>query len=201
MEKLLALREPSVPVPEWRRRILTVGLVLLIDLSIQHELQEPLDLNGDMFQDIVERDIVRITSEFEFTLRAMWLSTKPKWLSHKKYWDPSAFRAWQKDFVSHHTILDRTYRPPATLRVNQRSVARPSIPIHNPTSSTGVPTKHPRSDDDEDAPVPKRRGVSRSLRPRGLAGPQKAQAVAVPARKIVASGKGWVQIEMDEDTA
>ncbi|KAJ7749953.1 hypothetical protein B0H16DRAFT_1460975 [Mycena metata] len=54
---------------------------------------------------------------------------------------------------------------------------------------SGVPAKHPRLDDDEDAPAPKRRGVTRLLRPRGLAGPQNAQAVAVPAEEIVASGK------------
>ncbi|KAJ7040885.1 hypothetical protein C8F04DRAFT_1177491 [Mycena alexandri] len=78
---------------------------------------------------------------------------------------------------------------------NLASLAKEVFPDAHPNQ------QHPRSDDDEDSPAPKRRGVSRSLRPRMLAGAQKAQAAAVPAKRIVALGKGWIQIEMDEDTA
>ncbi|KAJ7018138.1 hypothetical protein C8F04DRAFT_1199318 [Mycena alexandri] len=62
-----------------------------------------------------------------------------------------------------------------------------------------VSAKHPRPDDDGDTPAPKHRGIARSLRQHGPKGPQKEIVVAVPVRRIVASGKGWVEIEADDD--
>ncbi|KAJ7020465.1 hypothetical protein C8F04DRAFT_1196631 [Mycena alexandri] len=72
-------------------------------------------------------------------------------------------------------------------------------PRTGPNSTEEVSAKHPRPDDDEDTPAPKHRGIARSLRQRGPKGPQKEIVVAVPVRRIVASGKGWVEIEADDD--
>ncbi|KAJ7035734.1 hypothetical protein C8F04DRAFT_1182007 [Mycena alexandri] len=63
------------------------------------------------------------------------------------------------------------------------------------SSHREVPAKRPRPDD-EDTPAPKCRGMARSLRQRGPKGAQKEQVVAIPVGRIVASGKGWVEIEM-----
>ncbi|KAJ7032919.1 hypothetical protein C8F04DRAFT_1184616 [Mycena alexandri] len=74
-----------------------------------------------------------------------------------------------------------------------------TILIDSLTSTEEVSAKCPRPDDDEDTPAPKRRGIARSLRQRGPKGPQKEIVVAVPVGRIVASGKGWVEIEADDD--
>ncbi|KAJ7027239.1 hypothetical protein C8F04DRAFT_1294531 [Mycena alexandri] len=199
LEKLLDFSVASVPDPEWRRRVMTVGRVLLLILAIQHELEEPLDLNGDMYEDLVQGAVIRGPRDYERAVLAMLLSTKPKCLSHKKYWDQPVFRAWVQDFKSQHTFPDPTYRPRTGVRIHQPDIARPPILIDSITSTEEVSAKRPRPDDDEDTPAPKRRGIARSLRQRGPKGPQKEIVVAVPVGRIVASGKGWVEIEADDD--
>jgi hypothetical protein len=53
----------SVPRGERRRRVLTVGRTMLQLLALQYELEEPLNLNGDTFEDIVEGAIERVHLE------------------------------------------------------------------------------------------------------------------------------------------
>ncbi|KAJ7018960.1 hypothetical protein C8F04DRAFT_1198196 [Mycena alexandri] len=48
----------------------------------------------------------------------------------------------------------------------------------------------------EDAPAPKRRAMSRTLCSRGPKGPKKEKVVAVPVGKIVASGPGWITVDV-----
>ncbi|KAJ7137256.1 hypothetical protein C8R46DRAFT_1234640 [Mycena filopes] len=81
----------AVPGRERRRRVLTVGRAMLQLLAIQHELGEPLNLNGDMFEDIVDGSIEAIDSEYYAARRTMLIGTKPKVLSHNKHWNLQRF--------------------------------------------------------------------------------------------------------------
>ncbi|KAJ7769003.1 hypothetical protein B0H16DRAFT_1716200 [Mycena metata] len=90
---------PDVSNDEWWRRVLSVARILLLLLAIQHELEEPLNLNGDMFEDLGQGAIIRVSDDYYEAERAMLLATRPKWLSHKKYWDSQpAFLASLRNF-------------------------------------------------------------------------------------------------------
>jgi len=205
LDKLQDFRLVTVPGPERRRRVLTVGRVMLQLLAIQYELKEPLNLNGDTFEDIMEGSIEWVPLESSEALRAMILATKPKVLNHVKYWDMATFSESATNFLVNHTAPDPAYRP-ATYRrssLSPRESRRPAIAIDN-TGEDRVrgkfPTKtRPRSDDDvdEDTPPPKRQATSRQLRSRKSKSSSEEQAAAVPVGKIVASGKGWYTIDVD----
>ncbi|KAJ7034319.1 hypothetical protein C8F04DRAFT_1349629 [Mycena alexandri] len=96
----------SVPEAEWRRRVVTIGWVLLDLLSVQHELGEQLNLNGDLFEDIGEGAIGWNPLEYNAALRAIILATKPKVLTHKKYWDVAVVEALLKQFSLSHTTAN-----------------------------------------------------------------------------------------------
>ncbi|KAJ7131337.1 hypothetical protein C8R44DRAFT_871833 [Mycena epipterygia] len=207
LEQLQDFRLVSVPGRERRRRVLTVGHVMLQILALQYELKEPLDLNGDMFEDLVEGAIKWVPLETSQALRAMLLATKLKELSHKNYWDIEAFGKSASDFEFTHSGVDSTYRPDTYRRNSAQEIRRPPIAVDVSTRTEEdevpgkLPTKtRPRVDggvDDEDAPAPKRQAMSR-LRPRGTKGPRKEQVAAVPVGKVVASGKGWFTIDVDD---
>lgn len=91
LDKLQDFHVLSVRGPEWRRRVIGVGRAMLQLLALQHELEEPLNLNGDTFDDLVEGDIKLANLDTSEATRAMFLATKPKQLSHKKYWKYAAF--------------------------------------------------------------------------------------------------------------
>ncbi|KAJ7230884.1 hypothetical protein C8J57DRAFT_1251619 [Mycena rebaudengoi] len=207
LEKLQDFRLVSVPGPERRRRVLTVGRTMLQLLAIQYELKEALNLNGDTFEDLVEGDIKRKALEDSEALRAMLVATKPKELTHKKYWDMEAFGKYATKFADDHTVPDPTYRPNTYRRDTPQEPRRPPIAIDIPrgTEDDEILQKFPirtrprkDSEDDEDIPAPKRQATFRRLRPRGNKGPHKEEMVAVPVGKVVASGKGWITIDVDD---
>ncbi|KAJ7236626.1 hypothetical protein C8J57DRAFT_1247614 [Mycena rebaudengoi] len=161
LRQLQDFRFVSVPGPERRRRALTVGRVMLQLLAIQYDdLEEPLNLNGDMFENLLEGDVKRINI----------VATKSKMLTHKRYWD-SGWAAFE-DTRSDDSEDDQITPPKTRAREDSES-------------------------DDEDIPAPKRQATSRRLRPRGNKGPHKEEVVALPVGKVVASGKGWIKIDVD----
>jgi hypothetical protein len=91
--------------------VLTVGRVMLQLLAIQHELEEPLNLNGDTFEELREGSIQQINLEASEAFRTMLVATKPKQLTHKKYWDREAFGEFALDLYDAHTVFDPSYRP------------------------------------------------------------------------------------------
>ncbi|KAJ7257377.1 hypothetical protein C8J57DRAFT_1235093 [Mycena rebaudengoi] len=106
-------------------------------------------------------------------------------LTHKKYWDMEAF--------GKHDTPQEPRRPPIAIdipRGTEDDEILQKLPIRT----------RPRKDseDDEDIPAPKRQATFRRLRPRGNKGPHKEEMVAVPVGKVVASGKGWITIDVDD---
>ncbi|KAJ7757930.1 hypothetical protein B0H16DRAFT_1721059 [Mycena metata] len=201
LTQLVESRAVSVPYAEWRRRARTVGRVLLWLLAIQYELEEPLNLNGDTWEDIQQQAIISTNLDYHRALAAILVVARPKELRHKKYWDPEAFRAFITDFRSKHAVHVPSYRPLRWTRIYAGEKVRPPIPISALGSTEEAPTKRrsrPDTDDEEDTPAPKRQAASRILRARVPKGPQQEKVVAVPVDRIVASGKGWVEVEWDE---
>ncbi|KAJ7254802.1 hypothetical protein C8J57DRAFT_1236530 [Mycena rebaudengoi] len=188
LEQLQDFRLVSVPGPGWRCRVLTVGRVMLQLLAIQHKLEEPLNLNGDTFEELGEGSIQQIDLEASEAFQTMLVATKPKQLTHKKYWDREAFGEFTSDLydgASGHWRLDGL-----VLQIN----------IPSSTEDDEIKTRRREdSEEDEDTPAPKRQAASRGLRPRGNKGPHKEQVVARPVGKVVASGKGWIKIDLDNN--
>ncbi|KAJ7289599.1 hypothetical protein C8J57DRAFT_1213930 [Mycena rebaudengoi] len=170
LTQLQDFRLVSVPGPERRRWVLTVGRAMLQLLAIQYDLEEPLNLNGDTFEELVEGYIKRTHVESAEALRAMPVATKPK---------HAEFGQFAVEFYEDHTVPDTAYRP-NTYRPNRPlEPRRPSVAVDIPRSTEDdeiMPAKTRRrkdSEDDEDTPAPKRQATSRSLRPRGNKGPHK----------------------------
>ncbi|KAJ7227518.1 hypothetical protein C8J57DRAFT_1252429 [Mycena rebaudengoi] len=174
LKQLQNFRLVSVPGPERHRRVLTVG----------------------------RGDIKRINIEADEALLAMLVATKPKVLTHKRYWDSAAFQQLVGNFTNDHTALDPPYRPKTYRRNRPLEPRRPpiAITIDIPRSIEDDEIMPPRTrprKDSEDTPTPKHQATSRSLRPRGNRGPRKEQVAAVPVSMVVASGKGWITIDVD----
>ncbi|KAJ7622367.1 hypothetical protein FB45DRAFT_870569 [Roridomyces roridus] len=105
-------RVVAVPdAAERRHRVLAVGRALLQILAIQHNLEEPLDLNGDAYEDLVNGHIESLSMDGGEAFRAMYMATKPKLLSHAKFWDRAAFVEECGEFIISHELNDGTYRP------------------------------------------------------------------------------------------
>ncbi|KAJ7024664.1 hypothetical protein C8F04DRAFT_1301791 [Mycena alexandri] len=193
--------------PHWWRRtpessallMRPLKMILLFLLTIQHELEEPLNLNGDIFEDLGQGTIIRLLDDYHGAVRAMLLATRPKWLSHKKYWDSQpAVLVSLRYFKSHHTSPDPAYRPCTAVHLCEPDISRPPIAFDNLTGTEEVPPKgrsRPASEH-KDTPAPKRRAISRTLRLAGPKGPKKEKVVAVPVGKIVASGPGWITVDV-----
>ncbi|KAJ7242334.1 hypothetical protein C8J57DRAFT_1244203 [Mycena rebaudengoi] len=202
LEQLQDFRLVSVPGPGWRCRVLTVGRVMLQLLAIQHKLEEPLNLNGDTFEELREGSIRQVNLEASEAFQTMLVATKPKQLTHKKYWDREAFGEFTSDLYDGHTVFDLAYRPNMYRRIRPLEARRPRVAIDIPSSTEDDEIKTRRredSEEDEDTPAPKRQAASRGLRPRGNKGPHKEQVVARPVGKVVASGKGWIKIDLDNN--
>lgn len=209
LEKLQDFRLVSVPGPERRRRVIGVGRAMLQLLALQHELQEPLNLNGDIFEDLIQEAITPREMESSEALRAMFIATNPKQLDHKKYWDMEALGESLMNFRNDHTIFDSTFRPPTYFRIGPRESRRPRIAIEIPTSAakrafedtSRGKIRHRTEDGDEDDDVPpaKRQATPpHKLRPRGKNPRAEKRAAVVPkAEKVLASGRGWYTIAVD----
>ncbi|KAF8212878.1 hypothetical protein K438DRAFT_1805198 [Mycena galopus ATCC 62051] len=199
----------SLPYEERHQRVLNVGRAMLHILAIQHELEEPFNLNGDLFEDVVELEIIRFRLEHEECGRAMFLATKTRQLTHKKHWDKKAFGEALLNFRSTHLIFDPAFRPITYVRLGPRESRRPVIMIDIRNESPveagfigTIRTRHNRDDEDEESPGPPskrratRRAPIRQLRSRDNKS-RKARKTS-PKGKVVAKGRGWVTVEMDE---
>ncbi|KAK7015356.1 hypothetical protein R3P38DRAFT_3496931 [Favolaschia claudopus] len=194
IEKLQYSRPASVSNEEWNRRILGIGTTLLQLLAIQHELEEPLNLNGDIFVDLVEDEVKAADSEVAEAERAMILALDLKVLRHRKYWDKQRLTRHIEHFEKHHTTFDATYRPATYLRIGPRKTRQPVIAVE-----IGSRVRRREEDDDSDyadeKPATKRQATARTLRPRGKDSQSKKKVIA---GKIVQSGRGWDIVEMDD---
>ncbi|KAJ7869971.1 hypothetical protein B0H13DRAFT_1896417 [Mycena leptocephala] len=155
----------SVPGPERHYRVIGVGRAMLQLLALQHELGEPLDLNGDTFDDLVEGDIKATQMESHEATRAI---------------------------------------PPTFNRFGIREIRRPAIAIEMAPSdeekSRGNIRRRTHNDEElaEDIPPAKRQATPRRLRPRGNDSRAEKVALAPPVGKVVASGRGWYTIDLDD---
>lgn len=209
LEKLQDFRRVSVPGRERQRRVIGVGRAMLQVLALQHELKESLNLNGDTFEELVERAIVPADMEWKEGLWAMVFATRPKQLIHKRYWDKEGFGDVVRQLDS-HVVYDPTFRPPTYNRMEERQSRRPAMVLQAATGaeehaaqsdeeSLGkIRSRKDDDDEDEDAPPPKRQATPRKLRPRGPKAVVATQAAAEPVGEVVARGRGWITIAVDE---
>ncbi|KAJ7615838.1 hypothetical protein FB45DRAFT_873153 [Roridomyces roridus] len=190
-----------------RHRVLAVGRALLQILAIQHNLEEPLDLNGDAYEDLVNGHIESLSMDGGEAFRAMYMATKPKLLSHAKFWDRAAFVEECGEFIISHELNDGTYRPATYGRVAPPETRRPRIAVEISSDETSKRTSRNRTrrraedeGTDEDAPPAKRPAQSnRELRPRNqgvvVYAPVVPPAPPVDEAKITGRGRGWVTME------
>ncbi|KAJ7215464.1 hypothetical protein GGX14DRAFT_391891 [Mycena pura] len=212
LNRLQDFRLVPIPGVERRLRATGVGQAMLQILAVQYELEEPLNLNGDTFEELLERAVKPAgerANEYMEAMRAMVLSTKPKVLAQKKHWDIDLFPDLIKKFWAEHASFSPSFRPPTYRRVDDRQSRRPVLLVQVPKAAEENPdgfeeemrgrTRRRQNDDseDEDTPPPKRQATTRKLRPRGLKAAVQTQE---PLGTVVAKGRGWVEIECPETT-
>ncbi|KAJ6504349.1 hypothetical protein C8R47DRAFT_1210419 [Mycena vitilis] len=147
---------------ECNRRVMGVGSALFQLLAIQHELGEPLNLNGDLISDLWEQSVVPVRMDGTAALTAMFGSMG---LEVDTPVDQQMLR-----FNREHTVYDRDYRPPSFKR-ELPSINPPRAPIAvvlpgrlkragSPLSEDEKPPKRQRkkkTDDDMEAEGVKKR--------------------------------------------
>ncbi|KAJ7806726.1 hypothetical protein B0H14DRAFT_3483910 [Mycena olivaceomarginata] len=94
---------------EKSKRALGVGSTLLQFLVMQQELNEPLNLNGDLLADILDDRVVPCPSNGDRALEAMFASVNGGPLS-------AASADCMLKFKSEHSIWDEDFRPPTFCR-------------------------------------------------------------------------------------
>ncbi|KAJ6517243.1 hypothetical protein C8R47DRAFT_1205479 [Mycena vitilis] len=216
LKKLEDFRVLAVPGRERHYRVIGVGQAMLQILALQHELEEPLDLNGDMFEDLVDKDIFPVTMQAHHAIYAMFRAKNPKQLRHKRHWDSSSFNKAAKQFSNTHAIVDPNYHPATYLRPGSRESRRPRVAVETfpiaeevtgEGSNNAQQVEDPRNkirrrSDDEDAdadadvPLPKRQATQRRLRSRDKKRVVEPRTVT---GKVVARGKGWITVESGTD--
>ncbi|KAJ7649629.1 hypothetical protein FB45DRAFT_858651 [Roridomyces roridus] len=139
--------------------------------------------------------------------RAMYMATKPKLLSHAKFWDRAAFVEECGECIISHQLNDGTYRPATYGRVEPPETRRPRIAVEISSDETSKRASRnrarSRAEDegtDEDAPPAKRAAPSnRELRPRNqgvvVYAPVVPPAPPVDEAKITGQGRGWFTME------
>ncbi|KAJ6463160.1 hypothetical protein C8R47DRAFT_1225277 [Mycena vitilis] len=138
MQELLGRVVFKVGPTERRRRVLSVGSALLQLLAIQHELGEELNLNGETFEDLLDGSIVPKNIDGSKALEAMFLSTNPLELKHRRRWDLVKFSQHMSKFHAAHTVYDPALRPPRFERLSP-SLNLPSHPILFDVAASFVP--------------------------------------------------------------
>lgn len=103
-------------------RVLGVGLVLFQLLAAQHELGEPLDLNGDLFKDLEEGSVVACRPDGDSALNTMFSALPITGRNVEE------FSKAMSVFKKNHTIFDKNLRP-AIFRRQRPSSFAPSEPI------------------------------------------------------------------------
>ncbi|KAJ7321627.1 hypothetical protein DFH08DRAFT_1033568 [Mycena albidolilacea] len=114
--KLVRLRDA-----ERSERALGVGSALLQFLAIQQELNEPLNLNGDLLADILDDRVVPCHYDGDRALEAMFASVNEGTSS-------AASADRMLNFKSEHAIWDPEFRPPI-FRRDDASRSAPTVPI------------------------------------------------------------------------
>ncbi|KAJ7605639.1 hypothetical protein FB45DRAFT_879297 [Roridomyces roridus] len=171
---------------------------------------EPLDLNGDAYEDLVNGHIESLSMDRGEAFRAMYMATKPKLLSHAKFWDRAAFVEECGEFIISHELNDGTYRPATYGRVAPPETRRPRIAVVISSDETSKRTSRNRTrrraedeGTDEDAPPAKRPAQSnRELRPRNqgvvVYAPVVPPAPPVDEAKITGRGRGhWSVVQVE----
>ena len=112
--------------PERQERVFGVGSVLMQIVAVQQELGEPLNLNGDILQDLVSGCITRYISDGPKALEAMFAAIA---MSGSDINVKSSTVVQQMlDFNNAHAFYDPDFRPP-TFRRERPSIITPTVPI------------------------------------------------------------------------
>jgi hypothetical protein len=91
---------------ECQTRVMGVGSVLLQILAVQHELGEPLNLNGDLIEDLKDESVVACLADGEEALNAMFSAITSQSMRSDDL--VQQMLAFKRD----HTIFDDELRPP-----------------------------------------------------------------------------------------
>ncbi|KAF8142672.1 hypothetical protein K438DRAFT_1784474 [Mycena galopus ATCC 62051] len=129
-------------------RVFGVGSALLQILAVQKEIGEPLNLNGDMLDDLLEDRIVRCPNDSDRALEVMFSATQLP--------DVKSGEMLQRllKFKNAHAIYDPQFRPPIFSR-EAPSMVPSTAPIH-------VVLKRKKEGKVENEKAAKRRKVSKS---------------------------------------
>lgn len=122
---------------ECSRRVLGVGSVLFQLLAVQHELREPLNLNGDLVHDVLDESVVRYRSDGDAALVAMFAA-----VSNPNRVPGASTSQKISNLNRDHTIFDKTFRPP-TFRRDRPSHFMPTEAIPATALSEAIPTTVP----------------------------------------------------------
>jgi hypothetical protein len=127
---------------ECHARVMGVGSVIFQLLAAQHEFGEPLNLNGDLIEDLLDNTVV-CRSDGNGALEAMFSA-----LSFPPTAKTSVLTQEMLKFNRDHTWFDQEFRPP-TFRRDRRSDLLPShaIPV---VVGGGLNLKRQADDEPED---------------------------------------------------
>ncbi|KAJ7735500.1 hypothetical protein B0H16DRAFT_1731302 [Mycena metata] len=93
-------------------RITGVGTALLQCLVVQHELGEPLNLNGDLVNDLWDDSVVARKSDSKAALHAMYVAV----CADEALPGADSSQKMSRFFIR-HTIVDKEWRPPLYHRI------------------------------------------------------------------------------------
>ncbi|KAJ6595534.1 hypothetical protein DFH09DRAFT_1072508 [Mycena vulgaris] len=107
---------------ECHTRVMGVGSVLLQLLAVQHKLKEPLDLNGDLIEDLLDNSVVPCRSDGDDAFNVMFaaLESSPA--------ESGVLVQQMLKFKRDHTVFDEEFQPP-TFRRDRPSHIQPNIAI------------------------------------------------------------------------
>jgi hypothetical protein len=128
---------------ECQTRVMGVGSVLLQILAVQHELGEPLNLNGDLIEDLKDESVVACLADGEEALNAMFSAITSQSMRSDDL--VQQMLAFKRD----HTIFDEELRPPL-FRRDRPSYFPPTKPI--PVQIKGALKRKGNAGVDEEKP-------------------------------------------------
>ncbi|KAK7000872.1 hypothetical protein R3P38DRAFT_2560262, partial [Favolaschia claudopus] len=123
-------------------RVSSVGSALLQILVVQHELGEPLNLNGDLLDDLLSQKVIASTFDGVPVLHLIMTCAIGQITNATT--SVEKFAKFEREF----TMYDENYRPPTFRRIADSTV--------KPTPPITVIVKRAAEDEIEDEPSPKR---------------------------------------------
>ncbi|KAJ6521137.1 hypothetical protein DFH09DRAFT_1097913 [Mycena vulgaris] len=113
----------DIPEHECHTRVMGVGSVLLQLLAVQHKLKEPLDLNGDLIEDLLDNSVVPCRSDGDDAFNVMFaaLESSPA--------KSGVLVQQMLKFKRDHTVFDEKEFQPPTFRRDRPSHIQPNIAI------------------------------------------------------------------------